>query len=80
MLFLDYAVDTASQTTHDIAKGSWVINLSIKEKRAYTRMRDIERAWRRCFRYKDIYRIKKCEHECTLLILPRKMASMVIFP
>jgi hypothetical protein len=37
------------------------------------------RAWR-CFRYKDIYHMMKCEHECALLILPRLMAPMVIFP
>jgi hypothetical protein len=33
----------------------------------------LERAWC-CFRYKDIDHRLKSEHECTLLILPRKMA------
>jgi hypothetical protein len=51
----------------------------VKVKYAWTRMRAIERAWL-CFRYNDTDHTVKCEHECTLLRLPRTMVSMVIFP
>jgi hypothetical protein len=37
------------------------------------------RAWS-CFRYKYIDHRLKCEQECALLILPRAMAPMDIFP
>jgi hypothetical protein len=43
------------------------------------RMHAIESAWR-CFRYKDIDHILKCEHKCTPLRLPKTMVSTVIFP
>jgi hypothetical protein len=56
-------------------------NISLRGLRKIARRRAyaLERAWR-CFRYKDIDHIMKCEHECTLLRLPRTMVSTVIFP
>jgi hypothetical protein len=55
------------------------ISLRGLRKSARRRACVLERAWR-CFRYKDIDHITKCEHECTPLRLPRTMASTVIFP
>jgi hypothetical protein len=55
------------------------INLRGLRKSARRRACALERAWR-CFRYKEIDHIMKCEHECTPLRLPRTMASMAIFP
>jgi hypothetical protein len=49
-----------------------------EEKRALTRMRVNWREWR-FFWYKDIELILNSEHECSLMRLPRTMASMVIF-
>jgi hypothetical protein len=56
-------------------------NISLRGLRKSIRRRAcaLERAWR-CFRYKDIYHIMKCEHECTTLRLPRTMELTVIFP
>jgi hypothetical protein len=55
------------------------ISLRVLRKSARIHACVLDRAWL-CFRYKYIYHIIKCEHECSPLRLPRTMASTVIFP